>query len=229
MEISDNGLKLIENFEGFISCPYWDVYGRVYTRGFGETGGITANSHCVTRQEAQENLRGLVDNEYGAAVNRLGVPLNQNQFDALCSFVYNLGPGSMEWNIGQSLRARAYNTAANQMLEYDRAGGVVLAGLQARRAAERKLFLTPVKHQQNPLNTLYPSERRVVDLYLSELRHPHLHAKGLKKLKNEMNNMRGNIYDAAVYGELKNHHKVKKGWNINNRESRYDLLKKYST
>ena len=73
------------------------------------------------------------------------MPLNKNQIDALCSFVWNLGPGSMSWDVGRLLRARNYEGAANAMLAYDRAGGQVLPGLVRRRQAERALFLTPVQ------------------------------------------------------------------------------------
>ena len=110
MKISNKGLKLIENFEGFVSCPYRDAVG-VVTRGYGEAY-VSPDAKCVTQHEAEENLRKLVNDEYGNAVNNLNVPLNQNQFDALCSFVYNLGVGSMQWDVGRELRARNYLAAA---------------------------------------------------------------------------------------------------------------------
>lgn len=231
MQISNNGLRLIEGFEGFVSCPYWDPYGRVYTRGYGETEGISRSSKCLTQKEAQENLRKIFTERYAPSINNLGVPLNQNQFDALGSFVWNLGPGSMEWDVGRSLRAGQYGQAAYDMLQYDRAGGVVLAGLASRRRQEVDLFRTPIKptKPKNPLDVLYPAERRVVNSYLAYIKHPRLHPHGLKVTREKMTAMRKNIYDAAVYGRLENGTKVKKGWNINNRKSRYELLKKYTS
>ena len=70
------------------------------------------------------------------------VPLSQNQWDALMSFVYNLGSA----NLGPStllklLNAGDYAGAAEQFLRWNKAGGQVLAGLTKRRAAERAMFL----------------------------------------------------------------------------------------
>lgn len=231
MKISDNGLRLIESFEGYVSCPYWDSYGHVWTRGYGETEGIASGSRCLSRAEAENNLRKIFNERYAPSINNLNVPLNQNQFDALGSFVWNLGPGSMEWDVGRSLRARQYGQAANNMLQYDRAGGVVLAGLESRRKKERELFLTPAKppKPKNPLDVLYPAERRVANSHLAYIKHPKLHPHGLKVTKEKMIAMRKNIYDAAVNGTLEDGRKVKKGWNINNRKARYELLKKYTS
>src|ERR1700690_710033 len=217
MQISDRGLNLIESFEGFSSYPYWDSYGRVYTRGFGETEGISALSPPISRRQGEENLRTLVNDIYGKAVNDLRVPLNQNQFDALCSFVYNLGTGALEWNIGRSLREGRYNQAANEMLEYNRAGGVVLPGLTRRREEERRLFLTPVKPipAPNPLDVFYPNERRVVNSYLAYSKHPKLHPHGIKVTKEQMILFRKNIFEAAEHGHLyRSNKRVKSGWNI---------------
>jgi|ERR1019366_1635593 lysozyme len=232
MQISNKGINLIANFEGFSSCPYWDSYGSVWTRGYGEAGGrISGNSPCITRQQGQENLRSLVNNDYGRAVNDLGVTLNQNQFDALCSFTYNLGAGSMQWNVGRSLREKKYNQAAEEMLQYDRAGGVILAGLVTRRRAEVNLFRTPAgppPPPPNPLNVFYPAERRVVNSYLSYMKHPNWHKHGLLVCYNRMVEFRKNIYDAAVYGGLRSGRRVQKGWDINHRYNRYEILKKYT-
>jgi lysozyme len=142
MDIDSAGLHLIEEFEGYSYHAYWDPYGRVWTVGYGETSGVGPGS-TMTREQAEADLKGRVVREYEPAIKALGVPLNQNQFNALCSFVWNLGPGSMQWDIGQLLRRREYGAAANAMLEYCRAGGVVLQGLVNRRMAERRLFLTP--------------------------------------------------------------------------------------
>ncbi len=142
--ISVRGLHLIEGFEGFGSCPYWDPYGRVWTRGYGETEGISGNSPCISRAQGENNLRYLVEARYEWALRQLGVPLNQNQWDALCSFVWNLGAGIFQGTtVGADLRARQFYAASRIMLAYDHAGGQVLEGLRIRREAEVALFLTP--------------------------------------------------------------------------------------
>ena len=73
------------------------------------------------------------------------VKLNQNQFDALVSFSYNLGLGSLQNStLLRLLNAGNFQAAADQFPRWDRAGGKEVAGLLARRNAERALFLTPV-------------------------------------------------------------------------------------
>jgi lysozyme len=144
--ISVAGLHLIEGFEGFGGCPYWDPYGRVWTRGYGETEGIRAGSACISRAQGQVNLKRIVESRYEWALRELGVNLNQHEWDADCSFVWNLGAGIFTGTlIGSEMRRGDFQAAAASMLQYDHAGGVVLPGLRTRRQAEARLFLTPVK------------------------------------------------------------------------------------
>lgn len=231
MDIPTKGLKLIEEFEGFVSCPYWDSYGRVWTRGYGETEGISRNSRCLTRQEAENNLRNIFNSRYAYAINDLGVDLNENQFSALSSFIWNLGPGSMQWNVGRYVRAHEFENAANAMLEYDHAGGVVLQGLRTRRERERNLFLTPVKYS-DPLNVLTKREHEQVNKYNKYIKHPHIHRRSLPIIKKELINFRKNIWEAAERGKFWNgkiYIGTRKGWNINNRRARYAILLKITT
>ena len=142
MNLSTAGAHLIEQFEGFSDKPYRDPVG-VWTIGFGSTKGVGPGSPHVTRAQAEARLMREVDAEYGAAINALGLPLNQNQFDALVSFVYNVGPGGVapSTGVGRALRARDWNAAADRLLQWDKAGGRRLLGLTRRRQAERALFL----------------------------------------------------------------------------------------
>jgi lysozyme len=144
--ISAKGLHLIEGFEGWSSCPYWDPYGHVWTRGYGETEGIGSGSACISRARGEANLKRLVESRYEWALRALGVPLNPNQWDALCSFVWNLGAGIFQGTtVGSDLRGHRFGLAAGAMLAYVHAGGQVLSGLVTRRRAEVHLFLTPVR------------------------------------------------------------------------------------
>jgi GH24 family phage-related lysozyme (muramidase) len=167
MKLSDKGAALLEEFEGFRSRPYRDAVG-VWTIGYGSTKGVGPNTPHMTPGQARARLKREVDQVYGAAVNRLGVPLNQHQFDALCSFVYNLGPGAIgpTTGIGRALRARDYRRAADELLKWDKAGGRTLLGLTRRRRAERALFLTAVrKPKPGPQEWLTAVElRRVREL-----------------------------------------------------------------
>ncbi|MCY1305462.1 Lysozyme RrrD [compost metagenome] len=71
------------------------------------------------------------------------VPLSQGQFDALASFVFNLGSGNLQCStLLRKLNAKDYAGAADEFPRWNKAGGKVLAGLTRRRAAERALFLS---------------------------------------------------------------------------------------
>lgn len=171
-QIDKAGLLLIENFEGYLEHAYWDAYGHVWTVGYGETQGVGPNS-TMTRAQAEADLRGRLANGYEPAVRSLGVPLNQNQFDALCSFVWNLGPGSMDssWTIGRLLRAHNYLGAADSMMTYVYSGGQRLQGLVNRREQERALFLKPVSSPPPPSDP-HHYDRFYTDV---ELEHTHQH------------------------------------------------------
>jgi len=160
-EISAAGLALIESFEGFPNDgrPYNDPVGHA-TVGYGHLlhrGPVTdADRRGVwlrgqqtpgrlTRAEARLLLRRQLALNYEPAVRQLGVSLNQNQYDALVSFVYNVGVGAVAntTGVGRALRQKRYQDAANELLRWDKAGSPPkpLAGLTRRRRAERDLFL----------------------------------------------------------------------------------------
>ena len=140
MHCSQKGLKLIESFEGYMPRAVWDQWGKCWTVGYGETEGVHQGS-TMTRAQAEADLQKRLTREYEPAINALGA-LNQNQYDALCSFIWNLGPGAMKWDVGRLTRQRKFREAADAMLKYNRAGGQVLAGLSRRRRAEHDLFLS---------------------------------------------------------------------------------------
>lgn len=221
MHISTNGLHLIEQFEGWSSCPYWDPYGRVYTRGFGETEGITANSRCISRAEGEANLKRLVEERYEWALNELGVPLGQNQWDALCSFVWNLGAGIFKGtNVGAALRKKEWGNAADCMLAYDHAGGQVLEGLRTRREQEVQLFLR--RDSAPPTPPYFPEDERRWEsewIHLKGVRTWKAHQRRVA-LKRAMIERRKAIWHVATT--------QRHGWSIMNRYHRYMLLKEYT-
>jgi lysozyme len=140
--ISTNGIDFIKSFEGYRGNPYTDSVG-VWTIGYGHTEGVGPNTKPITETEASELLGRDLDSAYAPAVNALNLELTQNEFDALVSFVYNLGTGIVAptTTIGADLRRHDLAKAANDILMYDHAGGNVLPGLTRRRQAERALFL----------------------------------------------------------------------------------------
>lgn len=142
-EVSTKGVHFVAGWEGFRSCPYWDHIGKVWTRGYGETEGIHSGSRCVTEAEARWNLRWRLDNQYLPAVPRLG-RLKQQEKDALASFAYNCGPGSVNNPSFSTLARRLQSREGRSFRKRKRiyreelprwtSGGV--AGLVKRRAAE---------------------------------------------------------------------------------------------
>lgn len=142
--ISPAGVELVKRFEGFRSKAYQDPVG-VWTIGYGETRGISRFTRPWTEQKAAAALRRRLDRDYFPTVKALPTfrSLNQHQVDALTSFIYNVGPGGLGTGtvIGRALRTAHFTDAANGLLLWNKAGGRALAGLTARRQAERALFL----------------------------------------------------------------------------------------
>lgn len=139
MHTSQKGLDMIKSFEGLRLSAYKDVVG-VVTIGYGTTSGVKMGD-TLTKERAEELLREDVKRFEDQVLRLVKVPLTQGQFDALTSFVYNLGPGNLSNStLLRLLNAGDYKGAAAQFDRWNKAGGKVLAGLARRRAAERALF-----------------------------------------------------------------------------------------
>jgi GH24 family phage-related lysozyme (muramidase) len=147
IHLSHRGAQLIEGFEGFSSCPYWDSAGGVATRGYGETEGIRMGSGCISRSFGERNLIYRAERFYGFAIKRLRTSFNQNEIDAQFSFLWNLGAGIDP--PGSSLARGFQRHSCAGILSYDHAGGVVLSGLSRRRRAECQRFHEPA-HEETP-------------------------------------------------------------------------------
>lgn len=147
MMISQQGLDLIKQFEGFRSAPYRDAAG-IPTIGYGATyypDGTTVRmtDMPISEKQASAMLVSMVE-RYAEGVNRyVQVHLTQTQFDALVSFSYNVGLDAVRNStLLRKLNAGDYAGAAEQFARWNQSGGVVLAGLTKRRAAEADLFNT---------------------------------------------------------------------------------------
>lgn len=148
MKINRAGIELLKKWEGCRLKAYQDSVG-VWTIGFGHTSmagepKVTAGL-TITQQEAEDILvRDLV--KYESAVSKaLTRSPNENQFSAMVSLCYNIGPGAF----AKSSVARLFNAgdvtgSADAFRLWNKAGGQVLKGLVNRREDERRLFLTPV-------------------------------------------------------------------------------------
>ena len=157
MKISEKGLSMIERFEGCLLKASNKLDG-VWTIGYGQTGSYygkrVRRGMTTTKALAHAWLRDHSIKTYEDAVTQaVKVPINQNQFDALVSFAYNVGVGAMAGSTAlRKLNAGDYAGAADALTMWTKCNGKVLAGLVRRRKEERALFLTPVT-QTNTGNT----------------------------------------------------------------------------
>jgi lysozyme len=145
MKTSNKGIELIKRFEGLRLKAYQDSRG-TWTIGYGHTGGVKSGD-TITEQEAVELLaRDLKTAE--DAVNEQNLSLSQNQFDALVSFVFNVGTGNFRSStLLKKAKANPDDpTIRNEFLKWNKAriNGTLkpLTGLTRRRAAEADLYFT---------------------------------------------------------------------------------------
>lgn len=139
LSTSAAGVELIKQFEGLRLQSYQDSVG-VWTIGYGHTRTAGPNQRISTDEAHRLLIQDVIDHE--AHIKRLvKVPLSQGEFDALSSWVFNLGGGSLAGStLLLKLNAGDYAGAASEFPRWNKAGGKVLAGLTRRRAAERKMF-----------------------------------------------------------------------------------------
>ncbi len=145
------GLQLIMDSEGFSPDPYPDpaTNGLPITIGYGSTrwengDKITLKSPSITQLQAR-NLLAKTISVYENAVDAYCIDtINQNQFDALVSFVYNLGAT----NFKSSTLLKKINknpndpTIKDEFLKWNKAAGKIMKGLTKRREAEAKLYFS---------------------------------------------------------------------------------------
>ena len=147
MQLGQAGKTLIQSFENCKLYAYQDQRG-IWTIGFGHTLGVVPYLTCT---QAVADAWFVQDTQ--AAVNgvlrSLDVAVNQNQFDALVSFTYNVGVGSEAHStLVKLLNNGDMAGAAEQFGQWIHVNGVVDPGLERRRAAERALFLSSVGDAQ---------------------------------------------------------------------------------
>jgi lysozyme len=111
-----------------------------WTIGYGHTAGVTAHSGPISLAQAEALLHTDVA-IYEAAVRKTKRPLNQQQYDALVSFTFNVGvEGFLTSTLLEVLNGGDYAGAAAQMLRWVQSGGKVVAELSRRRAVEKAWF-----------------------------------------------------------------------------------------
>lgn len=150
MKIGNDGLELIKDFELCKLKAYKPVATeKYYTIGWGHYGPDVEKDMVITQERADQLLVQDI-NKFEGYVNNFSqknkVNLNQNQFDALVSFTYNVGTS---WMTSSTIRTYLLNgiekytdaQITNAFVMWNKAGGKVLAGLTRRRKAEAELFL----------------------------------------------------------------------------------------
>lgn len=143
MRISEYGINFIAEFEGFREQAYKDVAG-VWTIGYGSTLGVQPGQ-TITKEAARARLEREIEGYEDAVEQLCVVPPNQNQFDALCSFAYNVGVNGLRSSSVLKAHNRGdFDSAARAFSLWNKAGGRVYRGLTRRRAAEAALYLEPL-------------------------------------------------------------------------------------
>ena len=139
MNISEEGKALIKKFEG-CELESYQCSANVWTIGYGHTAGVKEGDK-INQDEAEHLLSEDLE-EFEKYVNdAVTVDLNQNQFDALVAWTYNLGPSNLNSSTMLSvLNDKQYNKVPSEMKRWNKAGGEILDGLVRRREAESLLF-----------------------------------------------------------------------------------------
>jgi lysozyme len=150
MNLGSKGLEILKHYEqgprgGFAARPYDDGVG-VMTIGWGHA--ILKGEHFeeIDEYEAEELLRQDV-RRFEAAVNNLGVPITQDQFDALLCLAYNIGVGAFAGSsVARCVRIGDMPKAGAHFEDWVKGGSPLktLLGLVRRRKVERRLFETGI-------------------------------------------------------------------------------------
>jgi lysozyme len=147
-KIGTKGLNLIKSFEGLKLKPYL-CSAKVATIGYGNTfyenkKKVTLKDSQITEQRANELLEWSLEGFERHVDSYCVDTITQNQFDALVSFCYNVGPS----NLKSSTLLKKVNANPNdptirtEFLKWNKAGGRALAGLTRRRTAEADLYFS---------------------------------------------------------------------------------------
>lgn len=154
MTLNQASIDLIKEYEGWRANAYVDpaTGGEPITIGYGHTSAAgpprVKLGMTITKEEGERVLRQDLEKVEAEVLRFIKAPLNENQYGAVVSLDYNIGGGNFgKSTLVRKLNAHDYEGAAKEFARWNRAAGKVMAGLTRRRAAEAKLFLTPVRQQ----------------------------------------------------------------------------------
>jgi lysozyme len=226
LDVSQACLELIAGFEGLRLTLYEDVAGHA-TIGVGHLvhqGNITAADKSgpfgkgITREQAFALLRQDAQRMVDGVRDCVTVPLNQNQFDALVSFAFNVGVGGLRRsNLLKVVNAKDFAHVEPEFLKWNKAGGKVYAGLTRRRKAEAALFLqgaTPAKPAKPADRPDRPATKPATWPPARVLKRP-LHGEDVKELQRRLHvnpdGVFGKDTEAAVKAVQRKHKLVDDG------------------
>ena len=164
MDTSSKGIEMIKSFEGFIKYPIQDNAQWSVGYGTGVTGSDLEyyKKNGITEKQATELLKQYLntfEDDVNAFIDTYNLKLNQQQFDALVSFTYNLGPSWMTTSGGVLRDAVAAGAKGDTFLfaiaQYCKASNKVNSGLMKRRLCEANLYLNGVYSASVPANYKY--------------------------------------------------------------------------
>jgi len=140
MNISQNGINLIKKYEGCRLVAYL-CPANVWTIGYGHTGSDVYKGKKISSEEAESLLKSDLTVHCNNVSKLVKVSLNQNQFDSLVSFEFNIGYAAFKNStLLKLLNQKKYKEAGLQFERWVYGGGKKLAGLVKRRQAEKNLF-----------------------------------------------------------------------------------------
>jgi lysozyme len=153
MNVSQKGIDLIKRFEGLVLHAYHDQVG-VPTIGYGtiryHDGRKVQMGDVITREQAEFELKSFIEERIPVINNLVKSCLNQNQYDSVVSFVYNLGSGAFA---GSTLLKKINANPDDPSIRFEfmkwnkgRISGMLvpLDGLTKRRKQEADLYFTPI-------------------------------------------------------------------------------------
>ena len=147
MKISNLGLELIKEFEGFSANAYL-CPAKIPTIGYGNTfysdGRKVKLGEQISKSDALELLEIVANKDFADKIfPSIIVPVTQNQFDAMVSLAYNIGVGNfLKSTLLKKVNAGDFIGASEEFLKWNKSGGKPLSGLTRRRKRERELFLS---------------------------------------------------------------------------------------
>lgn len=148
LHITKTGIEFVKSFEGVRLKAYRDPnpVKRIWTIGYGHTAGVKQNQRITQLQADSILIADFVRFEENIK-DKVTVILTWYEFDALCSFTFNVGENALKGNLLKAINANNKILVVKILNQYIHAGGKVLRGLVLRRKAEG-LYFQGIKYKR---------------------------------------------------------------------------------